>query len=86
MEGYTAKRIAEELCNKYKVDKKDIDIIIKDKENYYFKNNKFKLFSGIKEIIDFVLPISSKEIIDFLSLFFILALSFGVRFLLPIGL
>src|ERR1035437_7920502 len=54
MEGYTARKIAETLCEKYNVDESHVDIIIKDKEDYYSKNNKFKLFSGIKEVITYV--------------------------------
>jgi beta-phosphoglucomutase len=54
MEGYTAKKIAEKLCSRYKIDKKHRDLIIKDKEDYYLKNNKFKLYRGIKETINFI--------------------------------
>lgn len=52
MEGYPARKIAEELCDKYNVDKKHIEKIIKDKENYYLENNKFKLNKGINDIIN----------------------------------
>jgi beta-phosphoglucomutase len=54
MEGYTAKKIAEELCNKYKIDNSLIDSILKDKEDYYLKNNNFKLYKGIEETIVFI--------------------------------
>lgn len=54
MEGYTARKIAEKLCIKYKIDKSHIDTIIKDKEDYYFKHNKFRLYPGIEKTINFI--------------------------------
>jgi beta-phosphoglucomutase len=54
MEGNTAITIAEKLRKEYKINKKNVDTILKDKEDHYFKNNSFKLSPGIREVITFI--------------------------------
>lgn len=54
LEGKSALEIAKNLCRKYKVSVKDFEALIKDKDSYYFKNNNFKIYEGMKEIINFL--------------------------------
>jgi beta-phosphoglucomutase len=52
LEGKPSKQMAEDLMNKYKIDKRWIEEVIREKEEYYFKNNNFKINEKIIEIVN----------------------------------
>lgn len=54
LEGMPAKRMSEKLVKKYNIDKNVIPDIIKQKEDYYFKNNKFKLNDKTIRIVNYL--------------------------------
>jgi len=51
-EGKSSRQMAEDLMNKYKIDKHLIGNIIREKEKYYLKNNNFKINEEIIEIVN----------------------------------
>jgi len=50
-EGMKLTEIAGNLCKKYKLNLRHVDEIVKKKEEYYLKNNKFKFYPSVEEIV-----------------------------------
>lgn len=54
LEGMPAQGMSEKLVNKYNIDKGIINDIIKQKDDYYFKNNKFKINGKTMRIVNYL--------------------------------